>query len=136
MKAYRLNATDVQLAVSLVNVKYNGNLNLLDCRDESNSRNMITSFRLRPIATKLGTGLAPGARWSAHRKRRVSSCCWHVWYDVIGKLFEINPDSRVVTSMYYACPLTFQSEAYNARFRNIGSYWSSSLYIDACDCTD
>lgn len=134
MKGYEFTVTQVQLAVSLVNIKYNGNLKLTKCKDVSNSRHTITDFTIKPVSSVDGDRVKLGARWNADRTRRVSSCCWHVWYDVLSKLFELNPKARITGAMYSCCIKDFEIKARICRIRNIGSIWAPSLYIDACDC--
>lgn len=102
---------------------------LLDLRAEGRTRAGLPKFRFR-------LALA-GERWRriGHTGRRVAAVCWHGHKAFFTRLFALNPDGIVRTSMVeYNGQQEFDRKYAETGDRNIGSLYQPLLYKHACEC--
>ena len=77
----------------------------------------------------------PGARRRASDDARMRVACWHVYRDVMTRLFELNPDGRIKTAQAdYRGRGEFEDKFPDTGHANIGSIMRPVEYRDACDC--
>ena len=63
------------------------------------------------------------------RRKRLSSCCWHVWGNFIDKLFELNPDIIIYSRGKKHDINSWQWEDWNA-----GSIMNPIFISTLCEC--
>lgn len=113
---------------------YAGNLTV-----DMGTQHSPTRFRARVIARQSGArthgkDCAPGARrsWSG---RRLTAACWHAYRDVMIEVFNVNPDTRIYTSMAkYRGRDEFERAYPLTANQNIGSMMQPAYMPELCEC--
>ncbi len=118
------NATSEQLnrALEIVNVRYDGNIAFKDIGYSSPSRRRFT-LKARDCHGK-------GGRWNPTHTRHVGNCaCWHVHGHFFEALFKEHRNIWVRSQGQ-----KIDVNGGNWKDRNIGSQYQPCLYSEACDC--
>lgn len=131
MKALKMTAQQMEQALSIVNQKYDGNVEFK--RFDPTSRSVSFTFKVK-------SSKGPGHRESLNavpyggHPRRMVSACWHVHGDLFDAILSINP-AAVIRSL----DLKIYKDAYgqvqgNWQDRNIGSQMYPVMHSTACEC--
>ena len=76
----------------------------------------------------------PGARRRASDDARMKAACWHVYRDVLARLFEVNHGRIKTAQAEYRGRADFEDKFPDTGHANIGSIMRPVEYRDACDC--
>ena len=128
MKAYGLTPSQIATVVRHVSGNCYGNNVTFERSPEQITKNCVR-FTLRTHDSKKA-----GSRRS-QSGRHMAKACWHVHRDVLGALFDLEPDARIVTARAdYRGKTSFAANFAATGDQNIGSMMDPLTYCDACDC--
>ena len=139
MLVYGVSASQVETVVRMVADEWDGNVQVKTLCDKSNGKGARASYTLRAVRSRRA-----GARESASGRATVASC-WHVHRDVLKRIFDVNPDARVVSGLGDRSEGKFKRVTYNGRdgferdfpstaHINVGSEWFPRYIGELCDC--
>ncbi len=120
MKAYNVTESQLEQALTEVNKKYGNNV-IWNRAPERQGRSYRFTLRVKDSHGK-------GAR-IGFTGRAMVSACWHVHGDFFDALFEIEPDTRIISA---GNEITINYG--NWEDRNIGSIIHPMYYSEACNC--
>jgi hypothetical protein len=118
MKAKNCTVQELQMALEIINHKYEGNI-----RFKRLDGGKTPQFTLTVNSSK-----AKGGRLGQHG-RRIAAACWHVHGDFFDALLKVNP-SAVITTAF----ARIDADGGNWQDKNIGSIMFPMYYSEACDC--
>ena len=124
MKAKNVTQNEMELAMSKINNKYNGNV---EWNRFDGSR--VFNFTLK---VKDSSGLGAKFGFTTNKDgeyRKTCSACWHVHGDFFDALIEINQDAVIVSSF-----AKIDKNGGNWQDRNIGSMFNPRYYSESCNC--
>lgn len=126
MKAWGVTIEEVQAAVRVASIAYEGNIVF---KREAEKYGKAVRFTLTvKNSKKRGGRISPNGR-------RVCAACWHLHRDVMKAVFAVNPDARIKTAMADYKGLDDFNATYPATGRvNIGSQMYPLYAKDACCC--
>jgi hypothetical protein len=121
---------ELVVALSAVNAEYQGNVTFKS--GPSCNGGKWTHFTLR---VKSSSG--PGHRVTVGSpSRKMIAACWHLHYDFMEHLFNINPDAVLVSAVArYEGRADFEDRAVETAYTNIGSMARPVYLGDACACS-
>ena len=132
MQIKNVTATDVAEAIAIVNVQYDGNIELHSDADTRWSVKGVPTFQGR-IWVKASKGTGAAVSYNGRSKK---AACWHVFRDVFAQILNTHPEA-VIKTLYATYTHETFSDVYPATGRvNVGSMVEPLDAEDACRCED
>lgn len=130
MKAKNCSLDDLNKALEIINVKYQGNVETnygFSCVGRQYQFTLRVKDSHKPGA-RIGQCTYTSSRGLQYRKHLVNAC-WHVHGDFFDALFSVNPQAVISAS-----GRSVSVDDGNWVDRNIGSMMEPLMYSQACDC--